>query len=341
MRSSKSLQIRTAYALEMANFLNVLTADEFYTSRHPEAYAHWAPQLSEASRDAMRTAVAVNGSTMLGPYVSYLIAAVPGFAQMNLGALLALPRAAYEGLDSHWADEWGKFEALRANLGPVVAELEELGFRSWWEAERLPLIHQATASLERYLDTLEIDLGASAAAMLGKGQADSLAQIELYLCTFARPHGMKIHGWRYVSDVSFPQAFTVRIALHEMFHPPYQVEELRQEADALIVDPLFQESFRNLNPQFGYNTADSFLEENVVEAMELFVSARAGLVDDPLGYLLQHDEGSHKLSVVLLKYFREVARGVDEPFAAYFRRVVSEMPVGGLQAVYDAEVAGR
>ncbi len=339
--SGRQFGVRWSYGLDVANFLNLLTGDPFYVSRHPEAHAAWAPRLSETAREGIRAAVELKGGSMLGPYLAYLSSAVPGFDQMDLDALLREPAERFAAWPIYSAENWALARQVSDALLPVVDELEELGFRSWWEEERLPLVREAGRSLEAYLDGLTLDLGGAVREMLGADPAGDGGPVTVYICSFARPHGMRITGKRFITDMTYPHESTLRIAIHEMFHPPYRLDEVEEEAQALIDDPLFQESFRTKNPSFGYSTETSFLEENVVEAMELHVSRRAGLIADPLAYLREHDEGSHRLSVVLLRYFGEVPKLADEPFGRYFKRLVAQMPVGRLGEVYEAEMASR
>lgn len=330
--------ITRAYSLDCANFLNLLTGDPFYVSRHEEAYAAWNPRLSPTAREGVASAAELLKSRMLGPNICHGLPLLTDFRGRNLADLLAsLDHSVGEQLGI--APEWWvvKLSAFEALL-PAVRELELLGFRSNWEQERVPLIEAAADLLAAYLASLRLDVTAEVSAMLGPGATDLNLPIEVYLCSFAAPHGIRIAGRRYVSDVRYEPELTLRIAIHEMFHPPYRLEDVKAEADGLIADPLFQESFRTKDPKYGYGTETGFLEENIVEAMELFVSWRAGLIADPIAYLQKHDDGSHKLSVLLFRYFVGVPKEASESFADYLRRLVRVMPIGNLQTEYEAEL---
>ncbi|MEA4882810.1 MAG: hypothetical protein VB144_03940 [Clostridia bacterium] len=53
----------------------------------------------------------------------------------------------------------------------------------------------------------------------------------------------------------------------------------------------------------------------------------ASMMDDPIRYLLAHDGGSHRLSLVLLKYFDEIAKpaeGAITELAECLRHLVIE-----------------
>lgn len=335
----RQIAITYAYSLDMANFLSIMTGDEFYVSRHPEAHALWSTRLSEGAKQAIASAVAINdGSAMLGPQICSIISAIPGFHEADLATLLTRPDQEYEAWPYYTPEKWVQAKEMLQALLPAVRDLEDLGFHTYWTTERLPLIKSGIEVMHQSLSTLSINIGHAAASMLGSSQFNPDDQLELYMCTFASPHGIRITGRRFISDVQFTPAVTTRVGIHEMFHPPYELADVEVEAAALIADPLFQTSFQTKDPKFGYATETGFLEENIVEALELFVSQRAGLMQDPIEYLLRHDEGSHTLSVVLLKYFHQVPKAEDETFTTYLKRLVPAMPVGNLTADYNAEV---
>jgi hypothetical protein len=163
----------------------------------------------------------------------------------------------------------------------------------------------------------------------------------LYLCSFAAPHGIKICGKRFISDVRYEPETTLRIAIHEMFHPPYIVAEVDTALQSLVNTPLFQRSFTAKDPQFGYDTELGFLEENVVEAASLVVCKRQGIVPDPVGYLSAREGGVYRLGVVLLAYFDRIPKQPEEPFAAFFKRVVAALPLAQLEHEYQTIIGDR
>jgi len=163
-------------------------------------------------------------------------------------------------------------------LLPVVKELEAKGFREYWKAKRLPLIKRSQRELSNFVHRFQP--GEEIEFMLGPGQAPD--SITLYLCTFASPHGIKLCGRRYISDVMFSKETTLGIAIHEMFHPPYDAKSLEHELVKLEADPLLKQAFKTKNPQYGYPTMRGFIEENVVEAIALFICQKLGLEKNPL-----------------------------------------------------------
>jgi hypothetical protein len=217
-------------------------------------------------------------------------------------------------------------------LIPVIKEIERCGFREYWRRERLPIIQRKQRQFRAYANKFQLDYEIE--RMLGQGKAPE--SIAVYLCSFAAPHGIKICGPRYIADTAFPKEVVLGVAVHEMFHPPYDARNLEQELEKLGNDPLLQHAFETKDPRFGYPTMEGFIEENVVEAMAIFICHKIGLEKDPLGYFEKHDDGSHLLSVVLFDYFGKYPKTSEQSFEAYFLELLQKMPVGSLDREYQA-----
>jgi hypothetical protein len=338
------LLIERSYVLDLLNFVSVMTGDEFYTSRHELAYETWRQRLSESARRTLAAAVADYGSGMIGPVLSLLASAVPEFEVLPVPELLANTDRVHRHFAAtpyYDAGSWAEMAILCGTVSDVVRELEELGFRNYWETERLPLIQEAEVRLTSHLQVTGRHLGEGIAALLGPGAFDEREDITLFLCSFAAPHGIKICGKRFISDVRYDPQTTLRIAAHEMFHPPYKVAEVDAELQALINTPLFRDAFSTKDPQFGYDSELGFLEENVVEAASLVVCKRQRIVPDPVGYLAAREGGVYKVGVVLFAYFDRMPKRPEEPFATFFKRVVAALPLGHLEDEYQRIIDDR
>src|SRR5579875_553293 len=216
MTSESGLHITSSYLLDALNFFNILTGDPFYTQRHEDAWALWRERLGEEPLGHVSAAAQAYGKTMIGPQLALVISAMPDFDTLSLSEALSDTNRIEEHFrDSrHYAEDWQKSAALCHALFPVAHALEERGFQEYWLTERLPAIE---ASIER-MHSLDhgVDLEELTAAMLG--DAGDSGDIFLYMCSFASPHGIRISGRAYISDMSFSPESTLRIAIHEMFH---------------------------------------------------------------------------------------------------------------------------
>ncbi len=326
-------QIRACYNFDVLNMLNILTGDPFYTQFHPEAYAEFGEALSEESRQILNKVTDSLGNAMISPLINFMISFIPDFENENLTELLLDEDRIMQGIqhsDPRMLEKAKEMAPLYLALIPVINELENMGFREYWRQEQLPRIHAKKAQLQPFVENYALDK--EIAIMLGAGRAPE--EITLYLCAFAAPHGIKVFGPRYIADMRFSLETTLLIAIHEMFHPPYQQSEVQQSLDLLASDPFIRLAFEKKDPKYGYPEMDGFLEENVVEAMSLFIAHKAGLEPDPYGYLLKHDGGSHVFSVILLDYLSLHPKPVVQAFGDYFRELVDKMPVGSLVNSY-------
>lgn len=326
-------KVHYSYNLDLLNFVNILTGSDLYTNWHKGIYERFRPLLSTSAMKSLENSVEKNGSTMLGPLMSLVVSAVPRFERRSILRMLSdteLLRESFSRYSYYNEDTWDAKAELFGTLLPLIDELENSGFREYWKDERLPLIKQKQRRFQAYASTFHLD--GEIELMLGRGSAPE--SVTVYLCTFAAPHGIKICGPRYITDVVFPREASLGIAVHELFHPPYDASHLETELEGLGKDPLLQHAFETKDPRFGYSTMTGFIEENVVEAMAIHICHKIGLEKDPLKYFAEHDGGSHMLSVVLFDYFGKFPKSAEQSFEAYFIELLKELPVGSLDQEY-------
>jgi hypothetical protein len=327
--SKMKFDVRYSYNLDLLNLLNILTSEELYVSWHEGIYEQFGETLSNQSKKCMKEAVEINGSAMLGPQLSLVVSALPNFERKSILRLFSDTELLHEHFKQYGyyeAEEWPRSASLFGVLRPVVQELENKGFREYWRRERLPLIKRMQRQFRSFASQYRLDQEIE--LMLGVGQSPDC--ITVYLCTFAAPHGIKICGTRYITDVAFSKETSLGIAVHEMFHPPYEAKNLEKDLQKLGNDPLLKHAFKTKNPSYGYSTMEGFIEENVVEAMAIFICHKIGLEKDPLAYFAKHDDGSHMLSVVLFEYFKRYPKSRKQTFEEYFQELLKILPIGSL-----------
>ncbi|MCL2344198.1 MAG: hypothetical protein FWC62_09970 [Firmicutes bacterium] len=147
----------------------------------------------------------------------------------------------------------------------------------------------------------------------------------VFLCSFAAPHGIKLCGNNLISDISYPDDTILSNVTHELFHPPYDLNAVRESVLALAEKPWVAEAFANQNPNSGYVSMEGFIEENIVEALGVYVVVQLGVKMDPFAYFKVHDGGSHVLSPYFYRYLCEHQKDSAEPFEAYFNRFAASL----------------
>ncbi|MCR8645489.1 hypothetical protein NV379_22895 [Paenibacillus sp. N1-5-1-14] len=316
-------QTKTSYSLDALNFLNVLTEDEFYTQRHESNYRHFIQSFSQKNKCLMSEIVRINGGNMLSPFLTLVVSSIPNFDSQEISELFdSATIHSYFSQTSYYKESiWEQKEPLFKLVPEIILELEKIGFKEFWYEHKQPLlldkIEKITSLVDQHSIFDEIN------DMLGP--TSNIDEIILYLCSYAAPHGIKIVGPRFISDVSYPTEITLSIAIHEMFHPPYRIEQLNERFNDLKVDPKLIDAFDKQKERFGYKTIEGFIEENVVEAMALYICEKIGLEKDPFAYLEKHDEGSHVLSVTLLKYLQSNPKNRDVSFQDYFNEFLQRV----------------
>ena len=182
----------------------------------------------------------------------------------------------------------------------------------------MPLIKSKVTELNRYLSNY--DLGELISSFVEF--KDEVCTV--YLCSFARPHGIKLCGPNFISDYSYKNESTISIAAHEMFHPPYNYENVKDFVNILAKNKLIVKAFKNQNPNSGYYTLDDFIEENIVEALGVYVCYMLNIEKEPYEYLKKHDEGSHVLSPYFFNYLLNNPKSNDINFDEYFIEFVNQ-----------------
>src|SRR5262249_40522103 len=133
-------------------------------------------------------------------------------------------------------------------------------------------------------------------------------KITVYMLTFSQPHGIKIIGTRFLTDIAWPFEIVVRNAVHEMMHPPYRQEgdaELNAVIEALGKDAFLKNKVEHHNPSFGYNTLDGFFEEDCVQALEQLINEKLHVADTAKSRWKNSDGGMHVLAVALYQLMKD------------------------------------
>jgi len=87
--------------------------------------------------------------------------------------------------------------------------------------------------------------------------------------------------------------------------------------------PWVKEAFDKQDPNSGYNTIEGFIEENIVEALGIYIAVKLGAGIEPFEYLTKHDGGSHVISPYFYRYLCDNAKDVSQSIEDYFIGFVS------------------
>jgi hypothetical protein len=142
-------------------------------------------------------------------------------------------------------------------------------------------------------------------------------KIEVLLLHYNRPYGIRVHGQRFATFHGWDEADTLRIAVHEMFHPPFDRNnpDLRRAGARIAIDPLINNIIETADPSWGYSSLGSIVDEDSTQALDMVVSLKLGLDRDPGEYWRGQDDGMHLLAAAM--YDAMVETGFAETGGVY------------------------
>lgn len=311
--------IMPSYKLDLACFTNLFFKDPIGIERHREGYERFKdvidarPDLVSFAKEGLQQGI------MIGVYAASLLSLI----EYN-GADIDEICSIFDDKKKHLLiQEFLKklnsppemFERIKTIL-PLCSDylryLHNNGFYEYWKEECLPNIENKCREFEesahKYPVVTEVN------RLLGF-ESVKRKQITLYLCSFNAPYGIGLVN-SFISDIRWKFEDTVAIAIHEMIHPPFSRDKIREISDYLWQDDFVREGKERLSIASGYHLPEEFIEENFVEGAHIYLSEVMGVESDPLKYLLDHDNASHVLSVILYdalkKGYREKLNTIEE-----------------------------
>jgi hypothetical protein len=131
--------------------------------------------------------------------------------------------------------------------------------------------------------------------------------INVVLLAFSKPHGAKMQDQTFLQAADYDTATTVRIAAHEMLHPPFAMDGQAAKAALAVLekDPLIARIVREHDPQWGYTTLDGMLNEDMCEALDQLISEALGVARNPADRWRKSDDGIHVLAAGLYGLLRD------------------------------------
>ena len=130
--------------------------------------------------------------------------------------------------------------------------------------------------------------------------------INVVLLAFSKPHGAKMQGQTFLQAADYDTATTVRIAAHEMLHPPFPMDgpAARAALEVLERDALVMRIVREHDPQWGYTTLEGLLDEDICEALDQLISEALGVARNPADRWRRADDGMHVIAAGLYGLLR-------------------------------------
>lgn len=162
-----------------------------------------------------------------------------------LGDPERIVRPSYQA-STYWdADNWAWFVTASPRIRRVFEAMRAAdfaGFRKARTGELGPRIGEVQRALAGY-DVIKWQRKLTGRAFEPR--------IDIVLLAFSKPHGVKVQGQMFLQAADYDIATTVRIAAHEMLHPPFPMDGPAAKAALAVLakDPLITRIVREHDPK--------------------------------------------------------------------------------------------
>jgi len=322
--------------------LNVLSGDPYYLQYYQGEYDHFHPLFNpeeNAGFTQLKRVIKDEGggivSARLALYYSVVndetLPEMIRTAHDSSGMQAALKKTPYydEG-------EWKNYEKARPALESALRALDRVGFPAYWKQKAEPGIEKRIAELSP--DLSKYDIVPRIERYLGFPLPSRT--ITVYLLAYSEPHGIRITGLRFLTHESYPFQIVLHNAIHEPMHPPYDANDPKvlKAIDLLGKDSLIVDKVTHHDASFGYNTADGYIEEDSVEALEQIVAEQFGVGRDPREYWKEQDGGIHALAAAIYVGYKAAVQQSSVTYSEWFVHAVESGELRGekLRATVEA-----
>jgi len=303
-------KVRVSEGFDALAFLGPLSGAELYARYYGAEAKAFASRLPEAIRKdivKLSSDATTEGYGLLGPNLSVLFSTDGNDA--TLDSLLAALESRNERVlpkyraSQYWdAKDWNWFDKAAPRLAAIFTAMRDAGFAAFRAERAGPDLNTRVGDVQRSLSSFDVILWQE--KLTGRRFDPT---IEIVLLQFAKPHGIKVQGQTFLQATDYDVATTVRIAAHEMLHPPVPMDGAAALAALKVLeqDALIMRIVREHDPRWGYTTLDGFLNEDLCEALDQLISEALGVARNPADRWRKADDGMHVLAAGLYGLLRQ------------------------------------
>jgi hypothetical protein len=333
--------IRPSLWFDAVCLIPLLAGLPFYTSRHEHDARWWQDRFAalagQPARDAvcvLRDEVADRAAKPLPAFLALWTSPAAGLsdgAAESLDGLIAavadpeLLASAMRESSRRWNEADDRlFRSVRPALLAVLENLRAAGLAQWW-AE-----HAADDLWRRCGELSESFAGYDLVPLVEQhtGVCFDTRAVELCVLRWAAPHGIRVTGTRFLTDIRYDAGRVLNIAVHELLHPPWpKGHPVQGRLDTLAADPFLAARFAGRDPAAGYNTWASYAEEDAAQALDQFLNDQLGrnTRGDPLTRWTKADGGMHVLALLLYDTVRRGAfNAANGSYADFLAHALSD-----------------
>ncbi len=336
-------QIESSLKYDTLCFLNTLTGDSFYLRHYTPEYEEFKKRLKKPVKKALsnlKRKIKDEKRGVISAFLCLYFSAVDDKTIDDMLMTIQNSESMQENLKRtpyYTPGGWRLYKSIRNDLKKALIFLKEAQFESYWEKYILPKVNETIklirGELPKYNITGEVE------AHLGFKLPSH--KITAYILYFSKPHGIRITGTRYLTNVAWPLEVALRNAIHEMMHSPYDLasdEELKKVIYLLKKDKFLMDKVLNHNPSYGYNSFEAFIEEDCVQALEQIINEKLDLEVEAHKRWKKADEGIHVFAVALYSVMKKKRfNQKGERFRDFLIRMIlsGELAPGRIKVIYD------
>jgi len=333
--------VRTSQGFDALCALNVLSGDDYYAKQYPdEAKAFADPRYAEARAAAgeLKRVIKDENHGIISASLTLIFSGGP---DSTLSAVIESARhpekleAAFRATPYWGQESWDQFLRVRPSVVKALETMHRAGFEKLWThylGDPASRVAALRGELARY------DVLGEQERLLGHPLQNG--HIEVILLWFSRPHGIRVQGGRFLTNIGYPTTIVLRNAIHEPLHPPMSPSdpEVPTIVATLSRDSLIARVVAHHDPSFGYNSLSGYLEEDEVQALEQVVSERLGVAKPADWRWRESDGGMHLFAASLYDLMKE--SGYAER-GGTFHQWIGEMATSGKLAPDEIERRAR
>jgi hypothetical protein len=343
MHSTTDWQMEPSFKFDVLCFLNTATGDNYYLNYYQDEYDRFEPKLTPAAKEALanlKRKIKDEEGGIISAFLTLYFSANEDETLEDMIKTVENSEVMQTNLRKtpyYSEDDWQIYESVREDLKTIFLFLNDIQFYSYWEENILPKVKEKITEIEKELPKYNV-INQQESHL---GFALPSNKITVYMLYYSQPHGIKITGTRFLTDVAWPFEIVLRNAVHEMMHPPYDLPndpELGEALSLLKEDEFLMDKVLNHNPAYGYNSFEGFIEEDCVQALEQIINEKLEIEREAHQRWKESDEGMHVFAVALYNVMKEEnynERG--ELFQDFLVRMIQsgKLQPGKIKDIYD------
>lgn len=290
-------------------FLGALSGGELYRRYYADAADAFAPRLPAAVRADIPELTLEASQAEFGLLWPILANILSGAGVTTLDSVIDLlanldarVHAAFVTNPSQEPEDWFWLKANGDRLLAVFQAMREADFGSFRQAKLGPDFDVRIAEVSRALAGYDVVHWQEKLT----GRAFDPV-INVVLLAFSKPHGVKMQDQTFLQAADYDTALTVRIAAHEMLHPPLPMDGPAATAALAVLakDPLIPRIVADHDPKWGYTTLEGMLNEDIAQALDQLISEALGVARNPADRWRKADDGIHVLAGAIYGMLRQ------------------------------------